>query len=209
MPGPRAPRLPRQQQAIPQLAWSGAPAGTQSFALICHDPDVPSKRRRREPGRPQRAGRAATGGFFPLGADRPAGFDANPHRRRRVSADRHRQRQARPGCPHGSRHGINDYTGWFAGDGQMKRRLLRLRRPLPAVERRDPPPLRVHRLCAGCAESCRGRSLHGSAGSRSHRRTHPGPGQHHRHLQPESFRPGLTGGTQAHQQPGTSRSRFF
>jgi len=27
----------------PQLAWSGAPAGTKSFAIICHDPDVPSK----------------------------------------------------------------------------------------------------------------------------------------------------------------------
>ena len=27
----------------PQLAWSDAPAGTQSFALICHDPDVPSQ----------------------------------------------------------------------------------------------------------------------------------------------------------------------
>ncbi|NBR30540.1 MAG: phospholipid-binding protein, partial [Betaproteobacteria bacterium] len=26
----------------PQLAWSGAPAGTKSFALICHDYDVPS-----------------------------------------------------------------------------------------------------------------------------------------------------------------------
>ena len=27
----------------PQLAWSDAPAGTKSFAVICHDPDVPSK----------------------------------------------------------------------------------------------------------------------------------------------------------------------
>lgn len=25
----------------PPLEWSGAPAGTQQFALICHDPDAP------------------------------------------------------------------------------------------------------------------------------------------------------------------------
>ena len=28
--------------ASPSLAWSGAPAGTQSFALLMHDPDAPS-----------------------------------------------------------------------------------------------------------------------------------------------------------------------
>ncbi|MGH7606831.1 MAG: YbhB/YbcL family Raf kinase inhibitor-like protein [Gemmatimonadales bacterium] len=27
----------------PPLAWSGAPAGTQQFALICDDPDAPGK----------------------------------------------------------------------------------------------------------------------------------------------------------------------
>ena len=27
----------------PAVAWSNAPEGTRSFALICHDPDVPSK----------------------------------------------------------------------------------------------------------------------------------------------------------------------
>ena len=27
----------------PQLSWSGAPVGTRSFAIICHDPDVPSR----------------------------------------------------------------------------------------------------------------------------------------------------------------------
>ena len=27
----------------PQLAWADVPAGTKSFALVCHDPDVPSK----------------------------------------------------------------------------------------------------------------------------------------------------------------------
>ena len=27
----------------PRLAWSDAPAATKSFALVCHDPDVPSR----------------------------------------------------------------------------------------------------------------------------------------------------------------------
>jgi hypothetical protein len=26
----------------PEISWSDAPAGTKSFAIICHDPDVPS-----------------------------------------------------------------------------------------------------------------------------------------------------------------------
>jgi Raf kinase inhibitor-like YbhB/YbcL family protein len=26
----------------PALSWSGAPAGTQGFALLCHDPDAPT-----------------------------------------------------------------------------------------------------------------------------------------------------------------------
>lgn len=29
----------------PPLSWSGAPAGTESFALICDDPDAPSPKR--------------------------------------------------------------------------------------------------------------------------------------------------------------------
>ena len=32
----------------PALSWSGAPAGTASFALIVHDPDAP------DPAKPQR-----------------------------------------------------------------------------------------------------------------------------------------------------------
>jgi len=29
----------------PELKWSGAPAGTRSFAIVCDDPDAPSPRR--------------------------------------------------------------------------------------------------------------------------------------------------------------------
>jgi phosphatidylethanolamine-binding protein (PEBP) family uncharacterized protein len=31
------------QNMSPPIRWSGAPAATRSFAIVCHDPDVPSK----------------------------------------------------------------------------------------------------------------------------------------------------------------------
>jgi Raf kinase inhibitor-like YbhB/YbcL family protein len=34
----------------PQLAWTAAPEGTQSFALICDDPDAPSRQQPRPEG---------------------------------------------------------------------------------------------------------------------------------------------------------------
>ncbi|HOY36464.1 MAG TPA: YbhB/YbcL family Raf kinase inhibitor-like protein [Piscinibacter sp.] len=101
----------------PHFAWSEVPAGTRSFALICHDFDVPSRgddvnRTDREVPEdlprvdffhwvmvdlPARVATIAEGefsrGFTPRGKGGPATL-------------------------HGARHGLNDYTGWFAGDAE-------------------------------------------------------------------------------------------
>jgi broad specificity phosphatase PhoE len=47
-------------------------------------------------------------------------------------------------APGGARQGLNDYTGWFAGNADMAGQLLRLRRPVSAVQRFAGAPLRVH-----------------------------------------------------------------
>src|SRR5690606_5619699 len=36
-------RVAMADNVNPHLAWSDLPGGTQSLAVICHDPDVPSK----------------------------------------------------------------------------------------------------------------------------------------------------------------------
>jgi Raf kinase inhibitor-like YbhB/YbcL family protein len=99
----------------PHLAWSDLPAATRSLVLICHDFDVPSKgddvnKTDREipsdlprvdffhwllvdlpPTVTQIAEGEYSRGFTPRGKPGPAAL-------------------------HGARQGINDYTGWFAGD---------------------------------------------------------------------------------------------
>ena len=42
----------------------------------------------------------------------------------------------------------HDYAMWFASDADYERRLLRVRRPVPAVERFDRASLCVHAVCA-------------------------------------------------------------
>lgn len=106
----------------PHLAWSGWPAGTKSLALICHDPDVPSRgddvnqEGKTVPAdlprvdffhwvmvgiRPQIA--AIEVGEFSDGVS-PRG-KAGP--------------EIVGGPIPGARHGRNDYTGWFAADPEM------------------------------------------------------------------------------------------
>lgn len=102
----------------PQFSWDDVPEGTQSFVLICHDPDAPS-----------------------------VGDDVN-HEDREVPADLARvdfyhwvlidlkgsvrdieegafssavtpRGKAGPMAPHDARQGLNDYTNWFASDHDM------------------------------------------------------------------------------------------
>jgi Raf kinase inhibitor-like YbhB/YbcL family protein len=101
----------------PHLAWSELPAATNSLVLICHDFDVPSKgddvnQTDREipsdlprvdffhwllidlpPTVTQIAEGEFSRGFTPRGKPGPA-------------------------AAYGARQGVNDYTGWFAGDAE-------------------------------------------------------------------------------------------
>jgi Raf kinase inhibitor-like YbhB/YbcL family protein len=102
----------------PHLAWSEAPPGTKSFAIVCHDPDVPSRPddvNKKDRVVPHDLPRVdfyhwvlvdipPTVSELAEGAD-GAGFTP---------------RGKQPGkSQHGVR-GINSYTDWFAGDDAMK-----------------------------------------------------------------------------------------
>lgn len=102
----------------PQLAWCGAPAGTKSFAVICHDPDVPSRGDDvNQEGRTVPASLPRVDFFHWVLVDLPAsvsGIAAGE-----FSGGVTPRGKAGPAAAHGARQGINDYTGWFAGDRDM------------------------------------------------------------------------------------------
>ena len=105
----------------PHLSWQGAPPDTKSFALICVDPDVPSKGDDvNKEGRVVPASLPRVDFFHWVLVDIPPVIS-------RIAAGEFsssvvaRGKPGKPGpaAPHGARHGINDYTGWFAGDADM------------------------------------------------------------------------------------------
>lgn len=102
----------------PQLAWGEVPPGTKSFALICHDPDVPSRGDDvNQEGREVPASLPRVDFFHWLLWDIPADV-------REIVAGSHSDGVTARGKPGpaasgGLCHGINDYTGWFAGDTGM------------------------------------------------------------------------------------------
>lgn len=103
----------------PHLAWSDAPAVTRSFVVICHDPDVPSRGDDvNQEGREIPASLPRVDFFHWLLLDIPPATHEIAAGSQSVGVvSRGKQGPAAPG---GLRHGINDYTGWFAGDPNMK-----------------------------------------------------------------------------------------
>ncbi|WP_018991190.1 YbhB/YbcL family Raf kinase inhibitor-like protein [Aromatoleum toluclasticum] len=103
----------------PHLAWSGVPAGTRSFVLICHDPDVPSKGDDvNQEGRVVPASLPRVDFFHWVVVDLPA--DLREIAAGSFSGEVTPGGKNGPEGPLGSRQGINDYTAWFAGDETMR-----------------------------------------------------------------------------------------
>jgi Raf kinase inhibitor-like YbhB/YbcL family protein len=103
----------------PHLAWADAPAGTRSFAVICHDPDVPSRGDDvNQEGRTVPASLPRVDFFHWVLIDLPAALDQIAAGE--FSADVTPRGKPGPAAAHGARQGINDYTGWFAGDNDMR-----------------------------------------------------------------------------------------
>lgn len=106
----------------PHLAWSDVPATAKSLVLVCHDPDVPSRgddvnqEGRTVPALPRVDFYHWTLVDIPLAVSSIASGQLSNGVTTRGKAG-----PSIPGDPlHGARHGINDYTGWFAGDGDMR-----------------------------------------------------------------------------------------
>ena len=102
----------------PHLAWSALPAGTRSLVLICHDPDVPSVGDDvNQEGRsvPASLPRVDFFHWVLVDLDPALGEVAEGAFSSEVTA----RGKAGPSAPHATRQGINDYTGWFAGDADM------------------------------------------------------------------------------------------
>lgn len=102
----------------PHLAWDELPGATRSLVLICHDFDVPSRGDDvNQPDREVPADLPRVDFFHWVMVDMPPalGQIAEGEFSRGFTA----RGKPGPAALHGARHGLNDYTGWFAGDAQM------------------------------------------------------------------------------------------
>jgi Raf kinase inhibitor-like YbhB/YbcL family protein len=102
----------------PHIAWSDLPAGTKSLVLVCHDPDVPSK-----PDDVNQEGRSIPRTLPRVDFHHWLLVDLQPDgaplKEGEFSSGVTARGKSGPQAPRGARQGINDYTGWFAGDKDM------------------------------------------------------------------------------------------
>lgn len=104
--------------ASPPLSWSDLPEGTRSLALLCHDPDVPSAGDDvNQEGKRVPADLPRVDFFHLVLVDVPA--DAGPFAEGELGRGVTPRGKAASSAPRGCRWGLNDYTGWFAGDADM------------------------------------------------------------------------------------------
>ena len=102
----------------PHFAWSEVPSGTKSFVLICHDFDVPSRGDDvNQAGREVPADLPRVDFFHWVLVDLPATLSTIAEGEFSRGFTAHGKNG--PDTSHGARHGLNDYTGWFAGSADM------------------------------------------------------------------------------------------
>lgn len=115
----------------PPLAWDGVPAGTRSLVLLCHDFDVPSRPDDvNQPDREVPEDLPRVDFYHWVLVDIPPqldGFDEGQWSRGFTP-------RGKPGPEAGQggmRHGLNDYTGWFAADAERAGRYFGYDGPFP------------------------------------------------------------------------------
>jgi len=99
----------------PDFAWRDLPEGTRSLALICRDPDVPSRGDDvNKEGRTVPKSLPRVTFYHWVLIDLPP--DTPPIARGEFSDGVSARGKPGPHAPRGARQGVNSYTKWFAGD---------------------------------------------------------------------------------------------
>jgi Raf kinase inhibitor-like YbhB/YbcL family protein len=102
----------------PQLKWENPPIGTKSFAIICHDPDVPSIGDDvNQEGREVPENLPRVDFYHWVLIDLP--MDITTIKEGEYSHIVTGKGKRGPSAAHGARQGVNDYTSWFAADPDM------------------------------------------------------------------------------------------
>jgi len=112
-------RVALSENINPHLSWDGVPAGTRSFVLLCHDPDVPSQPDDvNQEGREVSASLPRVDFYHWVLIELPA--DQREIKEGAYSHGITPRGKAGPLTSQGTRQGVNDYTSWFAGDHDMR-----------------------------------------------------------------------------------------